>query len=312
MKKHWTKLAIALGPVIIIASVVWEFARTNPEYNFLIEPWAIRGYDTEFGVPYIVLGVLLLVGGIATSWEGTLRDSVSATVAVYFIVAMTGYAFAFGNEELTISVTATMNLVMSMVLGAALALALRSLLGERMRVFKRALPLFVVFFLLFFVMFAVLAVGTEITVRPWAFVFVMTLLAGGLAVSIRPINMAANRMLIAGSVAGWLVILLSGGAIRQNLVDEQVATEQASGAIGVSAPYKDTQAALGWWLAGLGVTILFVGAVGLWAKRRDIVAALARARKQREAAEVSAREIEEAAAAYALEQQAAGTGGTNG
>lgn len=311
MKKYWTKLAIALGPVTIIASVVWEFARTNPEYNLLIEPWAIRGYDTNFGVPYIVLGILLLIGGIATSWEGTLRDSVSATIAVYFIVAMTGYAFVFGNEELSISITGTMNLIMSMLLGAALALALRSLLGERMRVFKRALPLFVVFFLLFFVMFAILAVGTDLTVRPWAFVFFVTLLAGGLAVSIRPINMAANRMLIAASVAGWLVILLSGGAIRQNLVDEQMLTEQVSGAIGVSAPYKDTQAALGWWLAGLGVTILFVGAVGLWAKRRDIVAALARARKQRQAAEVSAREIEEAAAAYALEQEAAGTGSTN-
>ena len=308
MKKNWTKIAIALGPVIIIASVVWEFARTNPDYNFLIEPWAIRGFDTNFGVPYIVLGILLLIGGIATSWEGTLRDSMSATIAVYFIVAMTGYAFAFGNEELTISVTGTMNIMMSMVLGAALALALRSLLGERVGVFKRALPLFVVFFLFFFVMFATLAVGTDITVRPWALVFLLSLLAGGLAVSIRPINMAANRMLIAASVAGWLVILLSAGAIRQNLVDAQALTEQTGGALGVSAPYKDTQAALGWWVAGLGVTILFVGAVGLWAKRRDIVAALARARKQRHAAEISAREIEEAAAAYALEQETAGTG----
>ncbi|MGI9667532.1 MAG: hypothetical protein ACR2N2_10570, partial [Acidimicrobiia bacterium] len=68
--------------------------------------------------------------------------------------------------------------------------------------------------------------------------------------------------------------------------------------------YKDTQAAGGWWLAGLGATILFVGAVGLWAKRRDVVAAIARARKQREAAETSAKEIADAAEAYAAEQAA--------
>ena len=53
-----------------------------------------------------------------------------------------------------------------------------------------------------------------------------------------------------------------------------------------------------------GITVLFVGAVALWAKRRDIVAAIQRARKQREAAEKSAREIQEAAEAYAAEQKA--------
>jgi hypothetical protein len=74
--------------------------------------------------------------------------------------------------------------------------------------------------------------------------------------------------------------------------------------IGISAQYKDTQAALGWWVAGFGAFVLFIGAVGLWAKRRDIVSALARARKQREAAEKSAREIQEASDAYARELSA--------
>jgi hypothetical protein len=45
-----------------------------------------------------------------------------------------------------------------------------------------------------------------------------------------------------------------------------------------------------------------VGAIGLWAKRRDIVAALARARKQRAAAEESAREIQDAFDEYQREQ----------
>lgn len=305
MKKNWTKVAIALGPVIIIASVAWEFARTNPEYNFLIQPWALRGYETDFGVPYIVLGVLLLIGGVATSWEGTLRDSVSASIAAYFVIAMTAYAFVFGNEEVTIQVTSVMNAVVSLLLASAVALSLRSLFGERMRIFARALPVGVALFVFFFVLGAVSIVGSDLTVRPWALMFFISLVIGGLSVAIRPINMAANRMLIFATVAGWGVILTTAGAIRQGLIDEQLATVQLGGATGVAAQYKDTQAALGWWLAGLGITVLFVGAVGLWAKRRDIVSALARARKQREAAEESAREIQEAAEAYAKEQAAA-------
>lgn len=309
MKKYWTKIAIALGPTVIIASVVWEFARTNPEYNFLIEPWALRGYETDFGIVYAVLGLLLLIGGVATSWEGTLRDSVSAAIAGYFVIAMTVFAFVFGEEELTISVTTVMNAFMSLVLAAGVSLALRSLLRDRVRLFRRALPIGIVLFFVFFAMFAVTIVGTDVTTRPWALVFVLSVLAGALSVAIRPINMAANRMLILASVAGWAVILMSAGALRQGLIDEQAITEQVGGAVGVSAQYKDTQAAAGWWLAGFGITILFVGAVGLWAKRRDIVAALARARRQREAAEISAREIEEAAEAYAREQQRAAAPG---
>ncbi len=57
-----------------------------------------------------------------------------------------------------------------------------------------------------------------------------------------------------------------------------------------------------------GTFIVFVGAVGLWAKRRDIVAAIARAKKQREAAEESSREIQEAAEAYARENETAAAG----
>jgi protein-S-isoprenylcysteine O-methyltransferase Ste14 len=80
-------------------------------------------------------------------------------------------------------------------------------------------------------------------------------------------------------------------------------TDQGAGVFGIGAQYKDTQAAAGWWLAGFGTFVIFIGAVGLWAKRRDIVAAIARAKKQRKAAEISTREIEEAAEAYAREHE---------
>lgn len=304
MKKHWSKIAIALGPTIIIASVVWEYARTNPEYNFLIEPWALRGYDTDHGEVFIVMSALLLIGGMATAWEGTLRQPVAAGIAAYFVIAASVFTFLYADREITIDVTAVMSVILAFIIASSFALALRSLVGERIRFFRRALPTGLITFVVFFLLFRFTIQGNEITVRAWVLVFVLSLLFAGMSIAIKPLNMAANRMLILASVASWAVILLSAGALRQHLIETQEMTEQANGAIGVAAQYKDTQAALGWWLAGFGVTLLFIGAVALWAKRRDIVAAIQRARKQRAAAEKSAREIQEAADAYAAEQGA--------
>jgi uncharacterized membrane protein len=146
--------------------------------------------------------------------------------------------------------------------------------------------------------------NSTVNVPTWQAIFVIFLAIGGLTLAIRPLNMGANRMFIVATVAVWATITFSAGAIRQTLVDVQLSTDQSgdgSGLFGLSAQYKDIQAASGWWLAGVGATVTFVGAVAIWAKRRDLVAAIARARKQREAAETSTRELEEAEAAYRAE-----------
>ena len=160
-------------------------------------------------------------------------------------------------------------------------------------------------FVFFIILFNLTILGVAATMETWMVVLLLLLLAAGLALSIRPADMAANRMLILISVLYWSLIVFSAGAIRETLVRLQTETEQLGGTIGVSAQYKDTQAASGWWLAGFGATLLFVGGVGLWAKRRDVVAAIQRARKQRAAAEKSAKEIADAAEAYAQEQATA-------
>jgi len=309
LKKNWTKIAIALGPAILISTIVWEYARTNPDYNFLIQPWAVRGYEAgNHGWIFVAMGVLLLVGGLLTSWEGSMKPSVSAGVTAYLLVAATGFTafFTLGTprEEITITISTVNATLMSMLLAAAFALSLRSLLRERSVIFKRALPVFVVTFALFFVLMSATVAGSEVTSKLWIVVFVVFLLVAGLAIAIRPSDVAANRMLIFTTVAAWVVVVLSAGAIRQTLLDAQTAFDQGGGVTGVSAQYKDTQVAGGWWLAGLAMTLLFVGAVGLWAKRRDIVAAMDRARKQRAAAEQSSREIQEALEAFEREEAA--------
>jgi hypothetical protein len=309
VKKNWTKIALALGPVIFIASLSWEYARTNPEYNFLVQPWSIRGYETTHGWIIATMGVLLLIGGLLTSWEGSMKPRVSAAVTVYLVVAATAFVafFTLDTPRATVSlgITPVVSSTIAVLLAAAISLSLRSLLREKSRFFKRALPSFAIAFLAFFFLFGLTINGTVVAVPTWAWVLGVFGVMAALSVSIKPNDVAANRMLIFTSVAAWGVVVLSAGAIRESLITAQNLFDHGDGITGVAAQYKDTQAASGWWLAGFGATVIFVGAVGLWAKRRDIVAALARARKQREAAEKSAREIAEALEAY--EQDQAGT-----
>ncbi len=305
MKKNWTKIALALGPAIMIASVAWEYARTSSDYNYLVQPWALRGYDTVHGWIIVVAGVLLLIGGLFTSMERSMQPKYSALIVGYIVIGTTGFAAYFAKDTVTINLSTVTNVILSLLLAASLALALRSLLGGSNKWFKRALLTFIPLFLAFFFLFGATIAGNPVSLPTWALVFLVFLALGALSITIKPMDMGANRMMIIASVVAGFVVLLSAGAIRQTLINIQVTTDQGNGVVGIAAQYKDTQAAGGWWLAGFGTTVMFVGAVGLWAKRRDIVAAIARAKRQRAAAETSAKEIADAAEAYAREHEGA-------
>lgn len=312
MKKNWTKIALALGPVIMIASAAWEYARVKSDYNFLVQPWSLRGYEMSHGWVIASMGALLLIGGLLTSWEGSGKPAVSAAVTMYLVVAATGFAafFTAGTERATteLTVETVSGIIIATVLSASIALSLRSLFRDKSVVFKRALPVFVVLFAFFSVVISTTISGSQVSIQTWAFVLAVFLVMAGLSISIRPAAVAANRMMIFTTVAAWGVVVMSAGAIRQNLVTAQMAFVYPDGSTGVSAQYKDMQTAGGWWLAGFGITVAWVGAIGLWAKRRDIVAALARARKQRAAAEESAKEIQAAFDEYHREQAEAASG----
>lgn len=308
MKKHWSKIALVLGPMIMIASVAWEYARLKPDYNFLIQPWSLRGYDTRQGWAILAMGVLLVIGGLLTSWEGSIKPAVSAGVTMYLVAAATGVTayFTIGTDQAVTDITlqTVSGLMVAALLAASLSLSLRSMLRDKSVIFKRAMPMFIGLFVVFALVASTVA-GTQLSIQTWALVLIVFLVLAGLSLSIRPIDVAANRMMIFTTVAAWGVIILSAGAIRQSLVSAQTAFVQSNGVTGISAQYKDIQTAGGWWLAGLGITVAWVGAIGLWAKRRDIVAARARARKQREAADESAQEIQDAYDEYQREQAAA-------
>lgn len=295
MKKNWTKIAVALGPALIIAAVFWEFARMNPDYKFLIEPWAMRGREMVHGDVFLTIGVLLLIAGVATASEKATTPLFSALIVVFIVVASVAVAAFFGNEEIVLTINPVYAGILSLIVASGGALVLRSQFRDKSVVFRRALPLFVVMFIVVYLVLSVTLIDSTVTLSTWAAVLIAMGLLGALTLGLRPIDMAANRMLIIGTVAVWATVTASAGAMRSTLLTTQVELN------GISAQYKDTQAAWGWWIAGFGVTIAFFGAVGLWAKRRDLVAAIARAKKQRAAADKSTREIQEALEAYEAE-----------
>jgi len=67
LKHPWSKIAITLGSAIVMVSVVWEMARTNPAYGFLVEPWSLRGYELDQGWTYFAIGAALLLLALAVA-----------------------------------------------------------------------------------------------------------------------------------------------------------------------------------------------------------------------------------------------------
>jgi len=106
-------------------------------------------------------------------------------------------------------------------------------------------------------------------------------------------------MLIFSISIGGAAIGLSAAAIREHLIGEQLTLT------GITGQYKDTQITSGYFIALAGILLAFVGAVSLWAKRRDIISNEQRAEKQRAAAEASAAEIQRALELAQLHQQEA-------
>lgn len=309
MKKNWTAIALAIGPAVMIASIFWEYARMNPDYNFLVQPWSIRGFETIHGTIIAVAALLLLVASLLTSTQRVMnRPLYSAFVVGYIVVAATSFTAFFAPGTVTISLGAASSVFLSIILGAAGALMLRSLFGDSVKALSRALLTFLPLSVGLFFLLGATLVDASVPTATWLVIFIIFAGIGSFTLSISPTSMGANRMLIVAAVAGWALVTFSAGAIRQSLVDLQFATDQGGGVFAIAAEYKDTQAAGGWWLAGFGGFIMFIGAVGLWARRRDLVTAIARAKRQRIAAETSAKEIADAAEAYAREHETAATG----
>ena len=202
-----------------------------------------------------------------------------------------GVAAIYGTDEKTMG-GGFVGWIVAFVAGFVIQAAIKPLLPEGNATVRTLISLGILV-ISAGVLYAAL-LGTARSALPVVWVSIGALLLVGVAVTGKPAELAANRMLIFSIVAGGAAISLSAAASRSALLDAQLELD------GIAGQFKDTQVTSGWFVALFGMFLAFLGAVSLWAKRRDIIINQQRAERQRLAAEASAAEIQ---AALELAQQ---------
>ncbi len=289
MKRYRPQILLLLGAAIAMGSIAWELTRMHPQTSYIVEPWALRGFESVHGSVTFTIGALVFAAGLLTVLEISLKPLNSRLIAVLMAAGAIGMAIIYGDAERTMG---------GGILGWALAaLASYIIIKAGADLLPKVLPEVsptvisitkLAIFLALTVVLNLLVFGSARSGKPVVWVTVAAVLLLGLAVTGRHAELSANRMLIFSTVGGGLAIALSAAAARVNLLGAQV--EQS----GISGQYKDTQITSGYFLALLGMLVAFIGAVSLWATRRDVIINRLRAERQRAAAEASAAEIKKA------------------
>ena len=285
-----------------MVAVVWEMARTNPAYGFLVEPWSLRGYEMDQGWTYFAIGLALMLLALAVMPKRSVEVGFSAAIVALGTIAGVVLVYVFGPDVVSITFSMFVVAVLSLLLSVMLYRTFKSLVLPRVPALDRfaiRIALGLGTLVATFVLISSTVGSTTVELNPGLAAFAGLGLLSLFALATVPHGLAANRFLIYATVLGGAAIGLSGGSLRTSLREAQVET------IGVAAQYKDVQVGYGWFIALAGIIVLFVGAVALWATRRDIIIARSRARAQRAAAEKSAQEIRASLEQYERERAAA-------
>ena len=295
MKRYRPQMLLLLGAAIAMGSIAWELTRMHPQTSYIVDPWSLRGFETVHGSVTFTIGALVFVAGLLTTLEISLKPLYSRLIAALMALGAIGMAVIYGDAERTMGggiVGWALAAAAAYILLKAGADLLTKVLAQVSSTVMSVIRLAI--FLLLTVVLNLLIFGSSRSAEPVVWIAVAAVLLLGLAVTGRHAELSANRMLIFSTVGGGLAITVSAAASRVNLLAAQV--EQS----GISGQYKDTQITSGYFLALFGMLVAFVGAVSLWATRRDVIINRIRAERQRSAAEASAAEIQ---AALELAQQ---------
>ena len=285
MKRYRPQLLLLTGAATTMASIAWELTRMNPATSYVVEPWSERGYEVVHGSVTFTIGALLFLAGLLAMWERSKQPMYSRLIAALMGAGAIGIAAIYGTDEKTMGGGFT-GWVIAALGGYVIRSAVKPYLPQSNSTVRSLLSIGV--FAIVTVALNAAVLGTPRDALPVVWVSIGAILLVGLAVTGKPTALAANRMLIFSTVAGGAAISLSAAAARNHLLESQFALD------GIVGQYKDTQVTSGYFIAIFGILLSFVGAVSLWAKRRDIIINQQRAEKQRAAAEASAAEIQAA------------------
>ena len=260
-------------------------------------------------------GLGLLIGILLVSWQRSEETAIGAAIVAYLGLAAVGIVAVFAREDLVDAetgelirdasgdvlqgaahITFTVSDFYAILVAFLVALIMTRLLkgpltdheGLKRRfgtiyVFA-GLLIFVVSFVVAFIAVKFLAGGEEITLLASVAVLIVVVLLSTLALVTKPRQLASNRMLIYATLLGAAAVGFVGGAMRSTLVQLQTETFEAGVEAGLDADllytpgrFQDTQVTSGYFLANIGMLLVFIGAVTLWAKRRDHILNVQRA-----------------------------------
>ena len=85
-----------IGALLVIQSIIWEYARMFPTYRVLVDPWSIRGFDTVHGSINVAIGLALLGAVALTTWSRATERIPRIGIVVYMTLAATIIALVWG------------------------------------------------------------------------------------------------------------------------------------------------------------------------------------------------------------------------
>lgn len=283
--KNRALLMTVLGMVIMAQSILWEYVRVKPTYRFIVDPWSLRGYEVTQGAVIAALALGIAVLAILVANGAVKETRVHGAVAIAGLIGYVAIVALLADARdvsLAFPVTALLAAIGAVVVGALVRRFIPEDWNKRGRASRIGIWLVSFLVLLFGVLDPLL--GTE---RPlWMIIAIAGLVLGALALFRPPTELAGRRMLINAIIGVWVMSMTMSAGLRQALLAAQLETS------GISTQLLDLQITSGVLISWFGGLIGFIGAVGMWAKRRDQIIARERARRQQEAAADSAAQLQ--------------------
>lgn len=308
LRRNRSMILVGLGTGLMVASLLWEYVRMRPDYRFIVEPWSIRGFETPQGwaVAAIAAAVLAIAVLVTT---GVLKETLPTIVSVAVAATALGVVLATVTDPREPVVGTPGVWGLAVLAGMAASAIAAATLPEDFKGRARSwtsMGIFVAVLLITgFAVFDPVLGGQAVAL--WVIVLVGFGLLNVVVVARPPRELALYRLMINGVLIGWFIAMVMSGSLRSLLATRQLET------IDITAEIRDIQITSGVMMTWFGGLLAFLGTVSLWARRRDQLEAVARARRQLEAARRSAEEmgktLEESHAAIDEESVAESVGG---
>ena len=287
--KHAIRNLAVFGGVLVTASVAFEYVRMAPSYRLIVEPWSIRGYDLTQGRVVAALGIgSIIITLLAASKQGS--PVFNALVGFGIWLAAILIAQFPDPEPLTLELASFPALAILAVLSYILTRTIMNLAGDRIGTDHRRYVKWGLFAAILAISFLAIArpnfvvpnsLETDLSVVI-AVVLGVIVIAATIA---PPRQLAVARLAMITALMSWATIGTVGTSARTKLIQSQIEV------MGVSGTYRDTQITSGVMIAFAGIVMVFLATVGIWARKRDRLEVIARAKRQQDAAAQSAAEL---------------------